>query len=222
VLKHHAFTVGQTRFSELYGARFLQYEEQQTLAQVLSFSDPVFVGSGGDPLAFVPGVTNFSTLLGNYAVRNQFYGFTIGGKVEADWSRFFYNATGKFSAGVMRSELSSNEVVFATETTEPIPTTVFPTSPTLKENRTNLAFVLEGGVNAGYRLTESLSVYVGYNIIVVSKMTRPISGGDFPSDGSGTVTLSTEGTGARSASAAQFNEHRFVAHGVNLGLEFRF
>jgi hypothetical protein len=223
LLKHHAFTVGQTRISELYGATFLELTESKDLTQILAISDPVFVGSGTSALDFVPGVTNFTGLIGQYSARNRFYGFTIGGRIEGDWSRFFYAATGKASLGAVQQELDVNETVFSSEVPGgEIPVTTYPNPTILHENRTRLAFALEGGLNAGYHLTDSLSIYAGYNILVVSKFARPVQGSDLPESGDGSVTLTPGGSVNRSQQFSQFGEHRFVAHGVNLGLMLRY
>jgi hypothetical protein len=223
LLKHHAFTVGQKRVSCLFGGRFLELEEAKSLAQILGISDPVFVGSGTSALDFVPGVTNFTTLLGDYSARNRFYGFTVGARVEGDWSRFFYNATGKVSAGAVQQELDVNEFVFSSEVPGgEIPITTYPNPTVIHENRTRMAFVLEGTLNAGFRVTESLSIYAGYNVIVVSKIARPIEGSDLTSGGDGSITLNPGGSVNRANQFSQFGEQRFYAHGLNLGMEFRF
>ncbi|MFT3882341.1 MAG: BBP7 family outer membrane beta-barrel protein [Gemmatales bacterium] len=224
--KHHMVTIGQWRFSELYGARYLDLEQNQALTQDLSFNDPTYIGGirFGD---FQPGITNHTLLLGNYDARNQFYGVTVGLKGEADYGQFYTNLTGKFSGGGLVQHLRTQELVFTTETTalldgtppNTVPNTVYPNPTDRQENRTRLAFVLEGTWNAGFHVTENVSVFAGYNILVMTRVARP-SSNTLPQQGDGTVTLS--GPSVVGPAITQFSETRFYAQGLNVGLEFRY
>lgn len=225
-LKHHCVTIGQFRLYEIYGARYIDLEHSQDLTQVLNFTDPTYIGGirfGG----FQNGISNFTTLLGNYSARNQFFGLTVGGKAEGDFGRLYTNLLGKFSFGGLRQDLHTSEFVFTSETTDlldgtpanTVPSTVYPNPTDIRENKTRLAFVLEGNWSVGCHLTDNLSLSAGYNIIVMTRVARP-SSNELPTQGDGTVTLA--GPGLVGPAITHFNENRFFAHGLNAGLEFRY
>ncbi len=215
-MNHRSFTVGQVTISEVYGGRYIDLEHNQTLAQVLTVRDDRYIVDTLDQILAPNGAT--TALFGQYFARNQFYGAQVGLRFDADYGRFFMNGVGKFGFGALRQELTTQETVFNSDVD--IPFEVYPSPINLQENRTRLAFMLEGNLNAGYRVTDCMSVYAGYNIMLLTRVARP-SGNGLPANGAGTITVGSEAAAAGPA-ITHFQESRFYAHGLNIGLEFRF
>lgn len=209
--KYHGVTVGQFRFTELFGARYLDLQQSQQLDQALQFVDA--------PGEFFLLGDNISTLTGSYSSSNKFYGFTVGVKVDAEFGRFYTNLTGKFSGGGVQQENTISESVNTTSTLFNIPSTIFPSPLNSSSTKTELAYVLEGTWNAGFHLTDNISIFAGYNVIVLSKAARPIDNAA-PVNGTGAVSLAPPTLIAPVLNL--FESRRFVAQGLNVGLEFRF
>jgi hypothetical protein len=229
-VNHRDFIVGRTTFSEVYGLRYLKLENNQNLLQLLSVNDDRYIVRVDDPFAGgnpTP-VTATTALAGNYSSRNQFYGLQVGARIDSDWDRFFFNAVGKFGFGAMQQQLTTKEIVSTFNVDAAggitpgadVPFEVYPNPTDVHENKTRLAFILEGNMNAGYHITENISLYAGYNIIVMTRIARP-SGQGLPTNGSGTITIDQNGS-AQGPALTHFNETRFYAQGLNVGLEFRF
>jgi hypothetical protein len=229
-VNHRDFIVGRTTFSEVYGLRYLKLEHNQNLLQIFSASDDRYIVRVDDPFAAgnpTP-VTATTALAGEYSSRNQFFGLQVGARIDSDWDRFFFNAVGKFGFGAMQQQLTTKEIVSTfnvdaaggVTTGADIPFTVYPNPTDNHENKTRLAFILDGEMNVGYHITQCCSVYAGYNIIVMTRIARP-TGQGLPVNGSGTITIEQNGS-AQGPALTHFNETRFYAQGLNVGLEFRF
>ncbi|HMP15683.1 MAG TPA: BBP7 family outer membrane beta-barrel protein, partial [Gemmatales bacterium] len=170
-----------------------------------------------DPITGFQGEST-SVLLGDYAAHNQFYGGQVGLRFDSDFGRFFVNGFGKFGFGSMRQDLSVIETVFNVDGAE-IPFAVYPSPTVTNETRNRLAFVLEGNLSAGFFLTDNIMISAGYNVIVMTRVARP-SGASLPARGAGSVTLASEERPLPVTNV--FSETRYYAHGLTLGLEFRY
>jgi hypothetical protein len=229
-VNHRDFQVGRSIFSEIYGIRYINLEQNQTLLQILSINDDRYVVRVDDPFAAgnpTP-VTATTALAGSYSSRNQFFGLQVGGRIDSDWDRFYMNLVGKFGFGAMQQELTTKEVVSTFNvdagggitTGADIPFEVYPNPTDVHENKTRLAFILEGNLNLGYHITDCCSVYAGYDILVMTRIARP-SGTGLPTNGSGSISI-LQNASAQGPALTHFNETRFYAQGLNAGLEFRF
>ena len=206
------FTVGQTKVSGIYGLRYLDLTIDQTLLQQNTVSDDIYV------LTADPNVHQSTTILaGEYQAHNQFYAAQVGLRFDSDFGRFFFNGFGKFAFGAMQQTLLTNEAVVNTDII--IPDNVYPSSTVTRETRTRLAFALEGNLSAGFHITENVSIFAGYNVIVMTRVAQ-MTGNGAPASGPGTITL---GTAAQPIPVSNiFTEGRYYAQGLNLGLEFRY
>jgi hypothetical protein len=211
---HRSFTIGRTRFSEIYGLRYLDLTVDQSLAQSITFFDSRYIV---DPITGAQGQST-TVLLGDYSAHNQFYGAQVGAKFESDFGRFFVNGFGKFGFGTVRQDLSANEVVFNVDGAD-VPFTVYPSPTNTRESRNRVAYILEGNLTAGFYLTDNLSISAGYNILAMTRMARP-AGSSLPSQGNGRVSFGTEDNPVPLTSI--FSESRYFAHGLTLGLELRY
>lgn len=209
--KYHGVTIGQVRISEIFGFRYLDLQQSQNLSQALQFVD-----APGE--AFLIG-DNISTMNGAYSASNQFYGFTVGAKLDAEFGRFYTSLLGKFSGGGVREVTSISESVNTTSTVDNIPSTIFPSPLNSTSTKTEMAYVLEGNWSAGFHITEHFSIFAGYNIIVMDKAVRPIDN-PAPVNGTGAVSLAPPTLIAPVLNV--FESRRFYAQGLNVGLEFRY
>lgn len=211
-VNHRSFTIGNTVVSEIYGLRYLDLEFNHLLTQFLSVTDDRYIiDEFGNP------TTSTTFLGGEYRAYNQFYAAQVGARFDTDLGRFYLNGFGKLAFGAMRQSLSAVEVVGNTDVD--IPFEVYPAPTVYREERTRLAFALEGSLNAGFHITEHCSVFAGYNILVMTRVAQ-MNGGGAPANGGGTIDL---GTAARPIPVSNlFKEDRYYAHGLNLGLELRY
>lgn len=211
---HRSFNIGNTRFTEIYGLRYLDLTINQSLAQSLTVSDDRYIVTNSMDSNFHSSTT---FLFGDYEAHNQFFGAQVGARFDSDFGRFFFNGFGKFAFGALRQELLTNEDVFNPDVT--IPFDVYPAPTVLRENRTRLSFVLEGNLSAGFHVTEHLDVFAGYNIMVMTRVAQMASSGA-PANGPGTIDV---GSAAMPVPVSNiFTEGRYYAHGLTLGLELRY
>jgi len=211
---HRSFTIGRTRFSEIYGLRYLDLTINQSLAQAITFFDSRYIV---DPVTGAQGEST-TVLVGDYTAHNQFYGAQVGARFDSDFGRFFMNGFGKFGFGTMRQDLSTNEVVFNVDGAD-VPFSVYPSPTITRETRNRVAYMLEGNLSAGFFLTENISLSAGYNILVMNRVARP-TGASLPSNGAGTITLGSEQRPVPLTNA--FTESRYYAHGLTMSLELRY
>lgn len=215
-VKHHAATIGQLKLSELVGVRYLDLEQNQQLNQALQFVPDFSDVNGGAGILIGD---NISTYNGTYRATNQFVGVTVGLRADVDFGTFYTSLTGKLSVGGNRQTRYSLEEVNTTSTMGNIPGTIFPGPVESEEDRTRLAYVLEGTWNAGFHITDNLSVYAGYNILILNRSAKPVDNAS-PTGGTGAVSLANPTLIAPLLNL--FEETRFVAHGLNVGLELRY
>lgn len=211
-VNHRSFTIGNTRFSEIYGIRYLDLTLNQSLAQVITLTDDIYIIDQNNQQ-----VASSTVLIGEYEAHNQFYGAQVGARFDSDFGRFFVNGFGKFAFGAMRQNLTTNEDVF--NNTVEIPFEVYPHPTVTREERTRLAFVLEGNLTAGFHITEHLDLFAGYNVMVMTRVSQFQNSGA-PASGAGTIGL---GSAAAPVPVTNiFTEDRYYAHGLTLGLELRY
>jgi Putative beta barrel porin-7 (BBP7) len=206
------FTVGQTKVSGIYGLRYLDLTIDQTLLQILTVGDDRYIVDDA-------GNQTISTtiLAGEYQAHNQFYAAQVGLRFDSDFGRFFFNGFGKFAFGAMQQTLLTNEAVVNSDIV--IPDNVYPSSTVTRETRTRLAFALEGNLSAGFHITENMSIFAGYNVIVMTRVAQ-MAGNGAPTSGPGTITI---GTPEKPIPVTNiFTEGRYYAQGLNFGLEFRY
>lgn len=219
-LRRRGYDIWTTHFEWILGMRYVNFDEQQSLVQVLGMQDATYVGidNGG---IFVPGVTNFTALLSDQSARNRFLGVQAGVMMETKIWNFFASATAKMAVGGMNQETQFNENIFTLGATAALPPTIYPYPTFFRESRTRLSWVPELTGTVGYDLGDSIRLSVGYNALWAYRVIRPVSGG--PSNfGNGTISLIGTSSAVRGPALTNFQENKIVAHGLNFGIEIRY
>ncbi len=197
-----------------------------------------------ESLNFVESSPDTSTTVGNFSLstadrfqtRNQFYGLQLGGRAEARWSGFFVNLTGKVALGTMHEmqNINGNGTVVVNTATGPVPAEfaggIFAqNSNSGPHSQSQFAAVPEVITQIGWQPWSWLRLHVGYNFLYISNVIRPgqqidqtLNPNNFASNfllvGAPIATAFT--TPFRPAPV--FNTSSFFAHGINVGVEFRF
>jgi hypothetical protein len=166
--------------------------------------------------SLVPG-TMGTAFQDRFSTRNRFYGGQIGANAEWRWGRLSLDLTGKVALGGTRErvEIGGNNLTGAVWSTggffaQPSNIGTF--------RRDRFAVVPELGVNVGYQLNEALRVYAGYNFLYWSAVARPGEQID-------RVVNQPQVPGVPAVPARPafvFRGSDFWAHGMNLGLEWRY
>lgn len=143
---------------------------------------------------------NLNTDLGGLATRNievgnQLWGYQIGGdyRIWSNNSRWFLDGVGK--AGI-----------FGNSADQRTTTVNFGGVPSIASSGSQVAFVSEGGIYGGYRVTDSLRILGGYSVLWMTGVAEA------PAQIAGTNL-------ATGASALAFNSDVFF-HGANVGIEW--
>ena len=175
----------------------------------------------------VPAPNSVSTY-DTFGTDNRFYGGQIGGRVEWTDGRFIVGATAKVALGVSQELVDINGGTALLGPTGGVIATqrggVYAVSSNIgRYFHDDFAVVPEAGLNVGVRLTDWLTVRVGYTFLYWSSVERPGNAIDpsinphlVPTD----ATFGTPGGPARPAFA--FHTTDYWAQGVNFGVELRY
>jgi hypothetical protein len=217
LLRWNVYRAGEARIDLLAGYRFLRLQDGLQITESLTTTDPA--DPGGIPLG-----TTFD-LFDRFDTRNEFHGGDLGLAAE-------------FPVGVLRVRLLGKVALGATHQTADVfgaTAVAAPGSPpssnvggllALPSNighysRNEFAVVPEFGVKVGGYLTPRLRAWAGYTFLYWSEVARA---GDQVSLNVNPALLPPV-TGAVSGPfepAFTFRDTGFWAHGLSLGLEFRF
>jgi hypothetical protein len=101
--------------------------------------------------------------------RNQFYGGQIGIRGEQSWNNWFVNTTAKLALGSMSQEVNGtvSGLVVVNGSNIALP------AMGQRERRDRFAVIPEVTVNLGYKITENIQVFAGYNFLYASEVVRP-------------------------------------------------
>jgi hypothetical protein len=202
------------RLDLLSGFRYMQLKENLSITEnlLVPFTSTV-----------VPGESIFVS--DQFDTRNQFYGGQIGFRAEANWRRWQLDWTTKVALGTTHQQVDINGATIIT------PFGGAPSAFTggllaLPTNighfsRDHFSVVPEMGLNIGYKINDRWRVFTGYNFIYWNSVVRP---GDQIDRAVNINQLPTH-TGpfvGPARPAFGFKETDFWAHGVNIGLEFKY
>ena len=209
----------RVRLEGLAGFRYLNLQEGLQLQQISQVDlAPQYIG-------LVPFNGNTIALSDLFETHNHFYGGQLGVHGEFTWKRITVDLLGKVALGV------SNDVVSIRGTTnidtQPATTAngglLAVSSNSGQFTRNTFAVVPEVGVSLKFQLTDRLRVFAGYTFIYWSNVARPGDQVDTNVNPNLVPTSMTFGTpGGTTSPAFAFHTTNFFAHGVNLGLEFRY
>jgi hypothetical protein len=160
-----------------------------------------------------------------FSTTNNFYGGQLGVRSELHFEAFELDLIGKIALG------DSHEVSVVAGRT--VANTAIPINAAagllaLSSNsgtfvRNAFAVVPEVGANLGYKITERVSLFAGYTFIYWSDVARPGDQIDRSLNPNLIPTSSTYGMpGGPSRPAAGIQRTDFYAHGLNLGVTFRY
>jgi hypothetical protein len=190
-------------------------------------------------------------VIDEYKVRNQFYGGDVGFFQQIEFGRFFLGMTGKIGLGDMHQiaditgvtnvpvTISSSANSFSNTTTGANFNSTTYTQGVLNNpaqggllaqgnqlgrfTRDSFAVVPELNLAFGYQITSSMSAFIGYNMIYMSRVTRPndlIYG-----QSSSALQPTSPNFGSAGAAQSTFNPFPntgFWIQGVNVGVTFRY
>jgi hypothetical protein len=213
------------RFDVLAGFRFLQLDEGLHITEdvnVLATLDnsPVFKAG------------NHINVLDRFDTRNQFYGGQVGGDLRLDRGRWSLDVLGKLALGTTHQVIDINGA-FVTTTPQGAQTVQRGGLLALPSNighfsRDHFSVAPEVGVKLGYRLTQRLRAFVGYDFLYWSNVVRPGAQIDrvlditqIPNFVLPGVNVPPNPTGIPRP-LVPFRETGVWAQGVTIGLEFRF
>jgi hypothetical protein len=158
----------------LTGFRFLALEENLTVRdRTQAFNAGLVAYNGvlaGNPAAVA--VTDRA------ATANRFYGMALGLRASGEYTRISYSLTTKISLGGVRqrqftegrTDFFPDGVTLGNSTPTGM---LYYTNNSGLQNRTKFAVVPELGLKLGYRITNRISSYIGYDVIYLNDAIRP-------------------------------------------------
>lgn len=207
---------GCDRFQGFAGFRFLDLRENLEFTEFLQALE-----GAPDPVGTDVEVRD------EFETRNQFFGGQVGGHWERDVGRLSLSARGSVALGVTQQLVSIAGSQFRTrpgEQTERLFTGGLLTTPTNIGRFANSEFsvVPEVTLTAGFRVTDGLKVFIGYNFLYWSNVLRVGQQIDRVVD---VALVPNPPVGVPPSGIARpgvlFSQSDFWAHGINFGAELR-
>jgi hypothetical protein len=196
------------------GFRYLRLRDSLDISEnlLVPLSSPVAAGQ-----------TTF--LNDHFATRNQFFGPQVGVRGELDWRRWQLDVTAKVALGSTYERVNIDGATIIT----PLggPSTAYlggllaqPTNIG-QFSRDRFAVVPEIGLNLGYKFTDHLRAFVGYDFLYWSSVARLGDQIDRTVNSTQIAPRTGPFTGP-ARPAFEFKNTDYWAHGVNFGVEFRY
>ena len=157
-----AVTRGPVELTLLGGVRYLDLKESLS---VQNSSADLLLGTE-------------ATMLDAFEASNRFYGGQVGGRVTANFGRWFAGLTYKVAVGAVHQTLDVSGVTVQTAV-PPIPAGTFPgavfAQPTNMGRHSSWEFaaVPELNLRAGVQIAGGLRAFVGYDVLYMSRVIRP-------------------------------------------------
>lgn len=202
----------------LAGFRYANLQESFSLAATTNALTAAAAGGGtffGG--AFVDGpVTSFD----RFEARNQFYGGQIGARADMEFGRIFVNATGKLALGSTTEQITIGGA--STHAGAVLPGGIYAVASNSGTFSTSQFSVIpEVEIKAGYKITDSLRAFVGYNFMFWSQVARPGEQIDRTSNTNLIPTVPPV-AGTSAGPSVLNNRTGYWAQGLNFGIEFRY
>lgn len=177
------------------------------------------------------GTTSVFSTTDTFETRNDFYGGQLGLRVRFGEGRWFGEATTKVGLGVMQQFVDINGS-FVTNFFNPAGLQsfaggIFAQPTNMGRHRRDVFTVIpEVGVNLGFRVTDWMSLTLGYNFLYITNVARPgnqMDGAINPSQAPA-ISLSQNQTlsGAARPELIKVKSSDFWAHGLTAGIAFNF
>jgi hypothetical protein len=154
------------------GYRHLDLRERLTITENITVT-----GTGGGRVSITDPVGTQVIVRDRFRTENQFDGAQIGGLYERRWGRWDANARASVAMGNTHQVLEVDG--FQSRQRPGMPPMAFSggllaTGPNLGRFTTNhFSFVPELTLNVGYRVTNNLRVFAGYNFLLWTNVIRP-------------------------------------------------
>lgn len=204
------------------GFRFLDLKERLTIVDAHVYNGVQFLGSFSDTAYLVTD---------EFRTRNRFYGAQGGVQTEFGRGRMRLELSAKVALGGVNQLVNIGGSTFVNR--------IYRNSTDLRVGgllaletnigryeRTVFAFLPEGKASVGYRLTNNLMAFAGYDFIYINRVARPAEQIDLVVDWQRVPFLYlTETPGPLGSSfrpAVLFSDSPFWAQGVTVGLRFGF
>lgn len=211
------------RVNWLVGPRYLNLSESVTIREDIQFIQDV--PPPPDAPTFLAGDRYVVT--DRFAVRNQFYGAQLG--AEGRWmrDRFTIDGRAKLALGVtdQQLEINGNQTLRRNGTTMNFAGGLYALSSNIGRFRqSRFAVVPEVGISAGYYVTDSIRLSVGYNVLYWSSVIRP--GQQIDRNLNGNLIPNFDLVGVPPSQAARpavlFKTTDYWAQGITFGMEIQF
>jgi len=158
-----------------------------------------------------------------FDVQNNFFGGQLGARAEVRWERLSLNLLAKVALGDS-SETVSIHGSTQIDTQPEIGAGLLALSSNSGRFQHNaFAVVPEVNVSIGFQVTEHFRAFAGYSFLYWSQVARPGDQVDLGLNENLVPTSKTFGAaGGPPRPAFALHSTDFWAHGINLGLEFRY
>ncbi len=200
------------------GFRYLDLDESINIVEDIN-------GLGTAPAPF----TNQRALVfDRFATHNSFYGGQLGLDSEFRRGRWFLDVKGKLGIGVTDSKVTidgGQTFVNADGTRRQVQGGLLALSSNIgKYHKDHFSFVPEVGMNLGYQVNDNIRVFGGYNVLYWTGVLRPGDQIDRALDVTRIPNFPVAGTalGGEPRPAPTFKASDFWAHGITVGVEFRY
>jgi hypothetical protein len=203
------------------GARYVGLDEDVTINTASTVLPAGIVGFGGIPLP----AGNTLAISDHFATHNDFYGAQIGVRSEICCYKFYVDMSATLGLGDSHSVIKINgNTSAAGPVTGSLPgglLAVASNSGTF--NNDHFGFLPETKIKIGFRITEHVGIYAGYNFLLWTDVLRPVDQMDVHVNPHLVPSNLSFGTpGGPIAPTVPHVRSDFWAQGVDFGVEVRF
>jgi Putative beta barrel porin-7 (BBP7) len=213
---YRAYSGPEVSVSVLAGFRYIDLRENLSIASSETLLPP-------SPLASFTGTDSFST-------KNQFFGAQLGVKAERQFGAFDGAVVAKVALGDNYQTVSVNGSSLVVGNAFGIPPGLTPggifaqTTNMGQQTRNQFTVVPEAQLELGYRASNGIRLFIGYDVLYLSNVVRPGNQIDTTLNFTGNPAIN--GPGATLTGAPRpgplFNGSSFWAQGVQFGASYAF
>jgi hypothetical protein len=212
------------RWQLLAGVRYLDLDESLDLF----FERQAIPGSGA--MVFFQGTPfpdpSAVSATDSFRTRNQFYGAQVGATGEMNFGRLFFSFGGKLAVGDLHESLSIAGASTLSQPGSPnitVPGGLFASPSNIgRYTRDEFSVMPEVKLSIGCQVTDSIRLFLGYNLLYLNRVARPGSQFDQIVD-TGATVIDPGFTGATTTFPRPiFGETSFWAQGLDFGVQFSY
>jgi len=227
-LRRTCFIFGGATVGGLAGFRYQDLREKLDVNTDFAFFNPNLNPTRPDPVGSnLPDHIDIFTRDAVH-VRNNFYGTQVGGDIDLNLSRFFFNVRGKVALGVNHEAVNvgSTTTTSTFQTPGAVPTVVplpggllFSRFDVGNHNRNVFECVPELNVKAGFQCTNWLRIFAGYDLLY---MTDVVRAGTVSTVSTFTTTVTAGGNLNTAQPTFRFTGTSFTVEGFTFGAEITY